>query len=495
MRSDLSATISINQLQLLPDCIGDPCTCGTGRGIAKWAIYLDKLIYCTAAGFPAEVTTAILALIDDTSLLSEAHDAWNEWGEGDIEDLIEAITEVTGDLCSFCEKCSDLMWNDDSTMVDGGDRVCDENCRDDYYVCYHCEDWFKETTSVGDREYCENCLENQCSFCTWCDRWILGETTSVGDNECCNSCLSSNFSYCDNCEEYYHDEDDNHDHDSESGCDCDVPHFYFKFPADGHGLVQQDERLTVELPKGTIDNEGITRIKKLLNDELGWSQAYIVNAVIDEIGPVWQTKRGNFTRRLSSTLYKQGNIKLQPTVVSEVGNIAQAHSSSGATWHVEFTRDLNQSADYFYHDDSCWWQSYSYSRCALKNWGGLGLRTFYGADTSNHSPSGRVWVQPLRNTDRGLVPTHDAEGADAYVIFNGYAALSGYMAARIVAHLAGRTYRRVLLNTERMYVNGDTGYLVADEATCENTESLNFYFGEHDQQDARTYLDKKEAAA
>jgi hypothetical protein len=115
-----------------------------------------------------------------------------------------------------------------------------------------------------------------------------------------------------------------------------------------------------------------------------------VRSAIDEIGPLWQAKRGNFTKRLSSALHKR-QIKLAPEMIAQVGNICRSHTSDNASWDVEFTRNLNLPAEDFYHEDSCWWQSYSESRCALKSWGGLGMRTF----DSDGTVSGRAWVQPL----------------------------------------------------------------------------------------------------
>jgi hypothetical protein len=71
---------------------------------------------------------------------------------------------------------------------------------------------------------------------------------------------------------------------------------------------------------------------------------------------------------------------------------------------------------------------------------------------------------PLRLNESGtLVPTFDTLSPDAFVTFNGYGSLGGYVAARIIAHMAGMTYRKVSLTLTPMYVNGDSGYLVAPE--------------------------------
>lgn len=417
-----------------------------------------EFAYCMKAGIPVPVINALLALIDDTYLLAETFVVWQR--ERVANDFAAVVHRLTNDDCLFCGECSEPIWLDDATEVNRLGTVC-EVCRDyNATMCCQCDEYYTDTTTVSDEyEYCEGCFDANCY-------------------------------YCDNCDEYYRAGYGEHDHKDEDACCCEAPLPNFEFPADGHGVVSQDERLTVELPKGTIDHAGMARIKGLLFGNL--NQLDPTSKIVDEVGPLWQTKRGNFTRRLSSAFYKHG-IKLDPAVVSEVGNVARAHSSEGATWHVEFTRDLNQPAEFFYHDESCWWLTYYASRCALKNWGGVGLRTF-SEDASY--PNGRAWVQPLRRTGDGLVPAHDTVGADAYVVFNGYGDLSGYVAARIVAHLCGRTYRKIVLSADRQFINSDTGYLVADEATCEGTDRLYFDYDEHDQQDAhvRIYGPQEEAA-
>jgi hypothetical protein len=150
-------------------------------------------------------------------------------------------------------------------------------------------------------------------------------------------------------------------------------------------------------------------------------------------------------------------------------------------YHLEVTRDLNGPADEFCHEDSCWWGGESESRCALKSWGGLALRS-YGHESDRYA-TGRAWVQPL---DETLRPTHDAVGAKAYIVYNGYEKLDGYTPARIVAHLTGLTYRKIELHISPQYVNGSSGYLVADEATCAETNILELCYDQHYKADSDT---------
>ena len=137
--------------------------------------------------------------------------------------------------------------------------------------------------------------------------------------------------------------------------------------------MDADEKIEVELAQGMIDSEGITQIFRYLRLQY---DIPIYDRAVEEIGVEWQTKRGNFTRRLSSYAYKKLGVKLPEMAITQVGNLARVHSASEAKYTVEFTRQLNEDASYFYNDGSCWWSGYADSRCALKSWGGLGMRSF-----------------------------------------------------------------------------------------------------------------------
>lgn len=404
-----------------------------------------RIIYCLEHGFPAELTSAMLRLVDDADLLEETFDVWVDVDMGDHSDFTGAVYRLTAAHSSFCDDCSDVLWTGQNPL-----NVCDD-CFGNYTYCDCCDSYSNDTTGVGGRTFCENCRD---AYCSWCDQ----------------------------CDAYVEDSDE-HTH----SCDCEAPHIRFEFPNDGHGTVRHNERVAVELPKGTIDDEGMRAITCLLRDTIrvsldltAWTRSAMYCFDVDgEVGPVWQTKRGNFTRRLSSALYRQFKFKLPPGVISEVGNIGRAHSSNTSEWNVDFTRNLNGSASDFYHEESCWFTdgSYAASRCALKAWGGLGIRSY--DDIGNMT--GRAWIQPL---DENLVPTHDAIGAHAYVIYNAYGALvsengEGYVAARIVAHLTGRTYRKIEFSAQPQFVNNDSGYLVADEDTCLNTAQVSYSYDKH----------------
>ena len=417
---------------------------------------LGQLIYCLEQGYPRPVTVALLRLDSDlfyVELLDQINQAWHVWKRFpndtwkrlDFKTVIETLTTLT---VFRCEDCGAWHDSDESALAVNETLLCD-GCAEAYALCVGCDRYALYYNDVEGSPYCEDCTGEYCF-------------------------------YCESCEEWSHNK---HDHT----CDCVAPHQRFSFPANGAGTVSNDERLEVTLPAGVIDQVGMRAIQQLIYDSvkgsdtlsqhIGWGAIY---NVLEAVGDQWQTKQGNFTRRVSRQVYKTCKAKLPDGILSEVGNLARQHSSETSEWTVEFTRDLNLGPDEFCHEDSCWWQSYYLSRCALKNWGGLGLRTWeqsYGG----YVPTGRAWVQPLTEN---LEPTHDAIGAHAYIVYNAYGAIDGYRAARIVAHLTSMTYRKVTFSSGPQYVNDDKGFLVAPEDTCINTDRIHLRGDPHDHFDA-----------
>ncbi len=340
---------------------------------------------------------------------------------------------------AWCASCEDPHRGDSVTPVNGGTEHACESCYDEYYrPCEDCDD----VVYYDDMQYVAD------------------------DHSVCESCRDRNYTYCEDCDGYYHESDSaEHTH---GGCDCEPPTSSVTMRREGDTVLTENERVTVSLPAGVISEEGLGLIFRLVRDyaytldaedyttrSKWWDLAYAVHGMDTR----WQTKEGNFTKRLSKLAHKLHGLKFPPELLTKVGNIAR-ENSNGTDIQVELTRDLNLPAEEFYHAESCWWQSYSNSRCALKSNGGIGMRTFshYG------SVEGRAWIMPLRlSEDDFLRPTFDSLTADAYVVFNGYGDLSGYTPARVVAGMAGMTYRKIDFNCSPMYVNGTSGYLVASE--------------------------------
>lgn len=334
--------------------------------------------------------------------------------------------------------CRTVGLNDDDGYygLADGSIIC-EDCRENYWLCFHCEELHESTTTIGDEEVCPDCRDRL-------------------------------YSYCDECEEYYRDGygcGNDHMGAAEEGTCCEAPEQEFTVRNDGDPPLANDTRVTVTMPAGIISEAGLDEIRYRLH----MARLYGASNLVAEVGPQWQGKRGNFTKRLSSALHKSPyDETIPPDVLSAIGNIARDHSRP-VDFQIEVTRDLNLPREDFYHDGSCWWTDYASSRCTLKTNGGFGLRTF-GGDYDR--VQGRAWVMPLKLADGvlpladikpQLVPTFNTMTPDAFVVFNGYGDLEGYTPARIIAHMAGMTYRKIGFSCPPMYVNSG-GYLVAPEA-------------------------------
>lgn len=411
-----------------------------------------------------------LVPLSDVDLLAR----WRTWTANErrlgfkdwlAERVVEA--EDVEDQVGFCADCGDPAWAEDMYGTANGD-VC-EGCDEHYFTCGCCE---------------ERHLDREA---TW----------TYHEEAVCDRCRRSSYHLCNYCEEWVSDDVDHYHEEEEESCSegCDSPQLSFTIRNDGHDPLPNDTRVTLQLPAGTISEEGMIAIAEVIQahyrtlisqarcDPGGRTSSEINTEfhpwwllsfnLADAIGDRWQTKDGNFTKRLSRHAYKTFSLKVPPTLISEVGNIASAHSQA-ADVLLETTRDLNMSPEDFYHEDSCWWGSYFPSRCALKSNGGFGLRSFKEQtatwpDGSVHTydeVTGRAWVLPMRlspGSDKDLVPTFETQEPDAYVVFNGYGALGGYTPARLLSHMVGMTYRKIGFKCAPMYVNSDAGYLVAPE--------------------------------
>lgn len=375
-----------------------------------------------------------------------------------VAQFIKAANKVLSDSLVLCTNCNTPEWEHDAHTDSSGTIVCDE-CRSSFSTCDRCSEWNANDDGL-----------------TW-----------VGDAGYCSPCRDAVLGYCDDCDEYYHvDYSEDHRH---GGCDCLPQPLQFSIPANSHGTISEDERLLVELPEGHLSEEAIEAVISLLwyqQFSQAWQNATYeqrigveptpgmlnyeqLREVVEGMDKMWQTKRGNFTRRLSKALHDAHGVKLNPGLLSKAGSTVREHAGNTNKWFVEFTRDLNQSAAAFYHEDSCWWSSEGQSLCALKNWGGLGMRTYSSEDSFRERPTGRAWVQPL---NENLQPTRDVLNAHAYIVYNGYGALEGYNAARLVAYLTSRTYKKLPVGISYQYVNSESGYLIADQETCDKTQNV-----------------------
>ncbi len=338
------------------------------------------------------------------------------------------------DALTFCDYCGNPAWESETVTARGSDRIriC-VPCRASWSTCSRCSNLHPNTEitcTLDGTDVCEYCRNYYYIWCRACNGYYAGSNAAAHDHSCCVS-----------------------------------PQLTFTIRNNGNELLTSDTPVTIALPAGTISPEGLAEISRYLrrqlgNDEYGRTHYPLQELSYDltPLGNEWQAKNGNYAKRLSAHAYKTRKIKLSPDIMSQVGSIARDHSKPVSVT-LEVTRQLNKSPGYFYNAGSCWWNSYSESRCALKTNGGFGLRTFDAIG----DVTGRAWVLPLqRNRDGNLVPTFNTLTPDAFVVFNGYGDLESYAAPRILASMAGWTYRRINFSCSPMYINAG-GYLVASE--------------------------------
>ncbi len=242
---------------------------------------------------------------------------------------------------------------------------------------------------------------------------------------------------------------------------CESPQPQFTVP-NGAGQLANDQPAEIALPEGTVSAEGIEAIAQLLLTEysrLSNTSYYYLAYDLEPVGDQFLGTGGNYAKRLSAHAAKTRQLKLPPSVLEKAGMIAREHSSAPPSSVIEVTRKLNEGPRFFYHTQSCWWGSYSYSRCTLKTNGGFGIRSF----NDRGAVTGRAWAMPLKPNFRGgLTPTFDTAAPAAYVVFNGYGQLAGYTAPRLLSAMAGWAYKRIEFGCDRMSVNAGS-YLVAPD--------------------------------
>lgn len=245
----------------------------------------------------------------------------------------------------------------------------------------------------------------------------------------------------------------------------------FVFPArtTAHEAISAEQLAEIVVSGGTIGSTARQSIyREIYNatekiDPYGYRLRGIAVAELIETPSsfsVWQTKEGNFSKRLAKLVYQKYNLKLDEELMARIANIAQQYASKEKHHHIAFTRDINRSPQEFVNVGSCWWAGYSISRCHFKELGGIAIRTFENGNEKR--PISRAFIIPLSKT---LRPTLNIP-ASAYFVFNAYG-LELFEFARIIAQMTGLSYGRVTTEgpaREHLYINNNSGALVAEQS-------------------------------
>lgn len=355
------------------------------------------------------------------------------------------VGRISGHELARCFGCSGVCWEPGD---ENGDPMC----------------------PLCDRRYGRGCY--QCSVRCFSDNMYYWPEM---DNHVCDGCWDK-LEECEYCGNMMDPEGDHRC--KAKGCECLAPNPSFEFPNDGNPPAKSDHRIVVPMPAGMISLDGLEAIKTMFRSINGpeMEARYCISA----LSPEWVVTKGPLTgtypKRLARVCYKSLRLKISPATLGKVGSIAQAHTESEVAYHIEVTRDV-ADRDAWVYGSSCWWGDYSDSRCMLKQIGGLGVRGFKDDD-----PFCRAWVLPLiRRPDMNWTPEHDPMKADAFVVFNGYVESrylgnhpDGYTLsmARLVAHMASKSYQKINFQCPPMYVNDDIGYLIAEQSMLEKVSAI-----------------------
>ena len=378
--------------------------------------------------------------------------------------IMDDDQEISVTQCLHCHNAIFMGGGWSHIVSDDGEMVCGE-CFAYYTECATCGRFAHRDHVIRVHDYgsiCNNCYESgspDVASCSACSYYFLTENMYYDEN--------NDVHYCD-------------EHAPRSGCR--PQHMEFEFPAlcTPQKTIREDEIVPITVGRGDVSEEGMRLIHGMIYTKTSGKYGYggisldeIINA--DLYDRSWQTKEGNFPKRLAKHLLIEHSMKLNEDVMTEIGNIAKAHAAIPGTHYVSLTRDLNLSADEFINEGSCWWGSESHSRCELKAYYGFGVRTWStpnGNQDGGH-PVSRAWLVPLTVTTGGPGPKFAATHvlpADAYVLFNAYE-IDQLPYARMIAGMTGKSYRKLKMFDMSAYINA-AGILIAEQSICDATDRV-----------------------
>jgi hypothetical protein len=396
------------------------------------------------------------------------------------------------------------------------DRVADpENvgvgqCRDCGLLTFHQGDplmVFINNHEEDQRyEMCPACYDTRSRVCVECDRrFRTGNMHTVvggaggGTRYVCVPCYQVAYTTCRICQATYdaRSAENRETHRHRDQMCCESPAMDFTFPFNGD-VLRPDTRVSVSLGEHGVLNKATVRKVGgfLMNYALGMGDVNVkdsrarkmfrcgehvkamTNETIEKVGREVRRKDGNYSTRLKRYAYKTWGLKLEPEILTHVGNIvSEAHKNR--EFLIEVTRDLNLTSTEFANSASCWWSNYKESRCALKTNGGIGLRSFED-DDPDKNPNGRVWIMPLKVApDGGLTPTFRTD-TGVFFVFNGYGVLEEKAGVNVVQAMTdAEEVKLITFEADRYYVNNSRGYLMGPKDTIGHIDRLRLPLQQH----------------
>lgn len=240
-------------------------------------------------------------------------------------------------------------------------------------------------------------------------------------------------------------------------------------------MITLDERYTLEAPKGSISQRGMSEVITFINEQkiregewlalnptftygylptlpIAWQWVWVVTEKGSELV-------GNFPTRVRSYYFKQYGLKCPKKFIEQIGNLARQHTEESPLYRFEFVKRFNQSAGEFGDGDSCYYYDRVDAFSMLAENNAMMLR-FYDADGNGMA---RAWV---------------AQEDDFYIVFNGYgfAGNATLTIASVMAQFLNVSYKRIWLRNEgtdsgTLWIDSGIGYAVGAVDVIESITS------------------------
>ena len=262
-----------------------------------------------------------------------------------------------------------------------------------------------------------------------------------------------------------------------------------------------EKTIIIEPPPNYISAEAMQAIAEVVHRDAG--VYHTADALYDAIGGDWLITRGTyagtFPKRLRSYLKKEYDIKIEPQLMSEVGNIARNSTVSDDKLYVTFTRDDWRGGTFGRDEDgSCYWGQRRRAKDSIWAAGGFAVHIFkdnpgYGdmieepittdyqedcdCETCTRYRNGERtrWVQS--GDSRPQLPVarawiHEVQ-SDLWILFNAYSPDNNFGLVRIARVLSthyGYSYAEIELTNQGhtdglVWINDGRGYMVGPADT------------------------------
>jgi ribosomal protein L37AE/L43A len=267
--------------------------------------------------------------------------------------------------------------------------------------------------------------------------------------------------------------------------------------------------IKIQLPDDMVVDEGkekvIIKILEYLNLVPDMTLTTFLSSIITldkNIEWVWKTTRGTLTKRIAAALYKEYQIKLEPSILSEIGTMLKNYHIDKQNLLCDFV-PLKPKMEWwnrgmFEDSNSCFWSERNGARMLMANNGFWCFRVW--SDKARQALHDNPKLTP---TDLILTEDKDYGMARAWifpyknniVMFNGYARNNSALQnnsllqlTRIASLYLGTSYKEIAFLNEGqadglLYINnGGKGYILGEQSIINRVNEVDANFKEDEYQ-------------